>query len=218
MRVGINLIVSLFVLWWVSSSNSHTPVWLYANYFLCFDTTVLNLSLINRYFTAGKIVEKWTSLAVDKKVMLYFCVISVSVDKLEAVPILCVERLVSPLFCMNDSQSVIISLWRTVPIWFCPFWDMTVFIRQDYSQYKTVKPNLCGADFFGVKVSWPARRSISQIKNLRSIHFSFFAPHHTPNHHNEPTTLTNALTCSTTHHVRYQKRLSPNEVSLKSSK
>ncbi len=29
-----------------------------------------------------------------------------SVDKLEAVSILCVERLVLPLFCMNASQSV----------------------------------------------------------------------------------------------------------------
>ena len=35
-----------------------------------------------------------------------FCVIFVSVDKLEAVPMLCVERLVSSLFCINASQSV----------------------------------------------------------------------------------------------------------------
>ena len=39
-----------------------------------------------------------------------------SVDKLEAVPKLCVEQLVLPLFCMNDPQSVIISLWRTVSV------------------------------------------------------------------------------------------------------
>ena len=39
-----------------------------------------------------------------------------SVDKLEAVPILCVERLVLPLFHMNASQSTIISLWRSVPV------------------------------------------------------------------------------------------------------
>ncbi len=45
-----------------------------------------------------------------------FSVISVSVNKLEAVPILCVKRLVLPLFSMNASQSVIISLWRTVPV------------------------------------------------------------------------------------------------------
>ena len=31
------------------------------------------------------------------------CQMFVSVDKLEAVPILCVERLVLPLFCMNAS-------------------------------------------------------------------------------------------------------------------
>ena len=48
-------------------------------------------------------------------------VISVSVDKLEAVPILCVERLISPLFCMNASWSVIISQWRTVPVYFVLF-------------------------------------------------------------------------------------------------
>ncbi len=32
-------------------------------------------------------------------------------------------------------QSVIISLWRSGPVWLCPFWDMIVFSRQDYSQY-----------------------------------------------------------------------------------
>ncbi len=41
-----------------------------------------------------------------------FCKMYVSVDKLAAVPILCVEQLVLPLFCMNASQSVIISLWN----------------------------------------------------------------------------------------------------------
>ncbi len=40
----------------------------------------------------------------------------VSVDKLEAVPILCVEQLVLPLLCMNASQSAIISLWRSGPV------------------------------------------------------------------------------------------------------
>ena len=40
----------------------------------------------------------------------------VSVNKLAAVPILCVEQPVLPLFCMNASQSVIISLWRSVPV------------------------------------------------------------------------------------------------------
>ena len=44
------------------------------------------------------------------------CHMFVSVDKLEAVPILCVERLVLPLFCMNASQSVIMSLWRSGPV------------------------------------------------------------------------------------------------------
>ncbi len=48
--------------------------------------------------------------------MLYFYVISVSVDKLEAVLMLCVEQLVSSLFCMDATQSVIISLWRSVPV------------------------------------------------------------------------------------------------------
>ncbi len=37
-----------------------------------------------------------------------------SADKLEAVPILCVEWLVLPLFCMNASQSAIIFLWRNL--------------------------------------------------------------------------------------------------------
>ena len=48
-------------------------------------------------------------------------VISMCVDKLEAVPIFCVEQLVSSLFCMNASQSVIISLWRSVPVLLYPF-------------------------------------------------------------------------------------------------
>ncbi len=43
------------------------------------------------------------------------CQMIASVDKLEALPILCVEQLELPLFCMNASQSVKISLWRTVP-------------------------------------------------------------------------------------------------------
>ncbi len=45
-----------------------------------------------------------------------FCEMYVSVDKLAAVPILCVEQPVVPLFCMNACQSVIISLWRSVPV------------------------------------------------------------------------------------------------------
>ena len=46
-----------------------------------------------------------------------FCKMYVSVDKLVAVPILGVEQLVLPLFCMNASQSaIIISLWRSVPV------------------------------------------------------------------------------------------------------
>ncbi len=45
------------------------------------------------------------------------CVLrDVCVDKLVALPILCVQQLVSPLFCMNASQSAIISLWRYVPV------------------------------------------------------------------------------------------------------
>ena len=39
-----------------------------------------------------------------------FCKKYVSGDKLAAVPILCVEQLVLPLFCMNALQSAIISL------------------------------------------------------------------------------------------------------------
>ncbi len=45
-----------------------------------------------------------------------FCEMYVSVDKLEAVPILHVEQLVLHVFCMNASQSAIISLWRSGPI------------------------------------------------------------------------------------------------------
>ena len=44
------------------------------------------------------------------------CEMDVSVDKFAAVPILYVEQPVLPLFCMNASQSVIISLWRSVPV------------------------------------------------------------------------------------------------------
>ncbi len=39
-----------------------------------------------------------------------------SVNKLAAVPILCVGQLVLPLSCMNASQSAKISLWRSVPV------------------------------------------------------------------------------------------------------
>ena len=39
-----------------------------------------------------------------------FCEMFANVDKLEAVPVLCVEHLVLPLFCMNAFQSVIFSL------------------------------------------------------------------------------------------------------------
>ena len=45
-----------------------------------------------------------------------FCKMYVSVDKLAAVPISCVDQLVLPLFCMNASQSAIISLWRSGPV------------------------------------------------------------------------------------------------------
>ena len=45
-----------------------------------------------------------------------FCEMYVSVDKLAAVPILCVKQPVLPLVCMNASQSAIISLWRSVPV------------------------------------------------------------------------------------------------------
>ena len=44
------------------------------------------------------------------------CKMYVSVDKLAAVPISCVEQLVLPLFCMNTFHSIIISLWRSVPV------------------------------------------------------------------------------------------------------
>ena len=64
-----------------------------------------------------------------------FCEMFVSVDKLEAVPVLCVEQLVLPLFGMNASQSTKISLWRSVPVCLCLCWIMTVYIRQDYSEY-----------------------------------------------------------------------------------
>ncbi len=39
-----------------------------------------------------------------------------SVDKLAAVPILCEEQLVSSLFCMNASQSAILSLWTCLTL------------------------------------------------------------------------------------------------------
>ena len=45
-----------------------------------------------------------------------FCEMFVSVNKRAVVPMLCVEQLVLPLFCMNASQSAIISLWRSVPV------------------------------------------------------------------------------------------------------
>ncbi len=68
-----------------------------------------------RYFTAGKIVERW-NLLIFTTSQVVFCEMFASVDKLEAVPILCVEQLVSSLFCINASQSSIISLWRNVPV------------------------------------------------------------------------------------------------------
>ena len=65
-----------------------------------------------RYFTVGKIVEKRTLLMLTTGHVV-FCEMFASVDNLEASPILCVERLVVPLRCMNASQNVIISLWRS---------------------------------------------------------------------------------------------------------
>ncbi len=55
------------------------------------------------------------SLNVDNRYAV-FCQMFVSVDKLEAVTILCVEQPVLSLFCMNASQSTIISLWRSGPV------------------------------------------------------------------------------------------------------
>ncbi len=137
MMVGINLVVSLFDLWW-KSSRDIPPAWLYTKYFLCFWRNSFELLLSgiydpSRYFTAENIVETWTllMLTTDHVVFLWF----MWVDKLGTVPILCVEQLVSPLFCMNASHSVIISLWRYGPVWLCPFWDMTVISRQDHTQY-----------------------------------------------------------------------------------
>ena len=51
-----------------------------------------------------------------RTVHVVFCEMYVSVDKLVAVPILCVEQPVLPLFCMNASQSTMISLWRSGPV------------------------------------------------------------------------------------------------------
>ena len=87
-----------------------------------------------RYFTARKIVESELSWCWQQ-FMLWSVRCLLVFDKLEAVPILCVERLVLPLFCMNASQSAKIFLWRSVPVWLCPCWMMTVFIRQGYLQY-----------------------------------------------------------------------------------
>ena len=81
-----------------------------------------------RYFTAGKIVERWSLLTLTTGHVVV-CQMFVSDDKLEAV-----EQPVLSLFCMNASQSTIISLCRSVPVWLC-LWIMTVYIRQDYSQY-----------------------------------------------------------------------------------
>ena len=127
--------------WLICGENpqgTSTPVWLYTEYFLCFwhDSFVLlpaGSYESCRYFTAGKIMERWTLLTLTTGHVV-FCEMFASVDKLEDVPILCVEQLVLPLFWMNASQSVIITLWRSGPVWLCPFWDMTVFIRQDYLQ------------------------------------------------------------------------------------
>ncbi len=109
------------------------------NNFCVFHTTVLNYYLLvfMNHVDSSQLERSWRGELswCLPLVMLYFCVISVSVDKLAAVPILCVEQLVSPLFCMNASQSAIISLWRSVPVWLCSCCIMTVFIRQDFSHY-----------------------------------------------------------------------------------
>ena len=135
MRVGINLIVSLFDLWWESSRDVHTRT---IHWVLFVFTTVLTFIFWSyepcRYFTAGKIVERWTLLLLTAGHVV-FCKMYVSVDKLAAVPMLCVEQPVLPLFCMSASQSVIVSLWRSVPVWLCFCWIMTAYIGQDDSQY-----------------------------------------------------------------------------------
>ena len=67
MRVGINLIVSLFDLWWESSRDVHTCT---IHCVLFVFTTVLTFIFWSyepcRYFTAGKIVESWTLSVLHK--------------------------------------------------------------------------------------------------------------------------------------------------------
>ena len=120
---GISSVYPLFILWWVSSRDMHTCVTVRYLSIWYLDTPQLE------WFWRGELFWCWPW------VMLCFLVISVSVAKLETVPILGVERLLSSLLCINASQSVIISLWRTVPVWLYPIWYMAVFIRQDYSRF-----------------------------------------------------------------------------------
>ena len=128
MRVGSNLIVSLFDLWWESSRDFYTFMTVHWVLFVCLTWQFWIIIFWSyepcRYFTAEKIVERWTLLMLTTGHVVFFAMY-VSVDKLVAVPILCVEQLVLPLFCMNASQSTIISLWRSVPVWLCLCWIMT---------------------------------------------------------------------------------------------
>ncbi len=138
MRVGINMIVSLFDLWWESSRDFYTCMTVHwvLFVFLTWQFWIIIFWSYEpcRYFTAGKIVERWTLLMLTTGHVV-FCEMYVSVlTSLQLYHIMC-RAACMPLFCMNASQSTIISLWRSVPVWLCLFWIMTVYIRQDYSQY-----------------------------------------------------------------------------------
>ena len=63
----------------------------------------LNLSMVFRYFTAGKILERWTLLMLTTGHVMFPCD-SVSADKLEAVPMLFVSGLYHLCFheCVSE--------------------------------------------------------------------------------------------------------------------
>ena len=118
--------------------RTSTPVWLYTKYFLCFWHDSFDLLSFGLMYHVDTSQQKWlwrvNSLDVDNRSR---CGLSDVCECWQAWSCnnIMSEQPVLSLFCMNASQSTVISLWRSGPVWLCPLWDMTFFRRQDYSQY-----------------------------------------------------------------------------------
>ena len=115
-----------------------TPVWLYTKYFLCFwlySFDLLSFGLMNHVATS-QLERLWrvNSLDVNNRSCCVLQDVCECWQACSCTNIMCRAACIASVL-HECFQSIIISLWRSVPFWLCHLWDMTVFIRQDYSQY-----------------------------------------------------------------------------------